>query len=77
MMKMNLDDQKITGVGSIHITDSLELPLLKIVIKRNSNTVVPESSNSIDVYVDKNTSTNPSADRKHFVFDQKNIFQNH
>ncbi len=66
---MNLDDQKITGVGSIHITDSLELPLLKIAIKRNSNTVVPESSNSIDVYVDKNTSTNPSADRKHFVFD--------
>lgn len=66
---MNLDDQKITGLGSIHITDSLELPLLKIVIKRNSNTVVPESSNSIDVYVDKNTSTNPSADRKHFVFD--------
>lgn len=65
---MNLEEQKITGVNQVYVSDSLAAPLLKAKITNLANTVIP-SGNELIVYVDKQNSANPTAERKQFVFD--------
>ena len=71
---MNLDDQKLTGVGELVINDSLDAPLLELQVKRNSATVVP-TSNDLIVYVDKENSTTPSENRREYIFNLSNVLQ--
>lgn len=65
---MNLENQTVTGTNQIYISDSLEAPLLKAKITNLANTIIP-SSNELIVYVDKQPYTNPTSERKQFVFE--------
>lgn len=65
---MNLEDQKKTGTNQINVSDSLEAPLLNIKVKRTSSTTIP-SSNDLIVYVDTSPKSNPTSNRKQFVFE--------
>ena len=56
------------GTNEVHLTDSLNASLLEVKIKLTKDTVVPET-NDLFIYVDKNPATNPSADRKQYLFD--------
>lgn len=71
---MNLDDQKLTGVGELVISDSLNAPLLELQVKRNSTTVVP-TSNDLIVYVDTQNSTTPTENRRKYIFNLSNALQ--
>ncbi len=71
---MNLDDQKLTGVGELVISDSLNAPLLELQVKRNSTTVVP-TSNDLIVYVDTQNSTTPTENRREYIFNLSNALQ--
>lgn len=71
---MNLDDQKLTGVGELVINDSLNAPLLNLKITRTDTTVIPESNNLI-VYVDKVPSLTPSSERKEYVFSLSSVLE--
>ena len=64
---MNLTDLKISGVNEISLTDSLNAALLGIKIKMGAQSVAPESDDLI-IYVDKQSSVNPSDERKQYVF---------
>ena len=68
MKLMNLENQKMLGTNEVHLTDSLNASLLEVKIKLTKDTVVPET-NDLFIYVDKNPATNPSADRKQYLFD--------
>ena len=63
---MNLNDLKISGINMINVSDSLKAPLIRISIKRNSETVIP-IVNDLIVYVD--TSSTPTSERKTFIFE--------
>ena len=71
---MNLDDQKLTGVGELVISDSLNAPLLELQVKRNSTTVAP-ASNDLIVYVDTQNSTTPTENRRKYIFNLSNALQ--
>ena len=71
---MNLDDQKLTGVGELVISDSLNAPLLELQVKRNSTTVAPPS-NDLIVYVDTQNSTTPTENRREYIFNLSNTLQ--
>lgn len=68
---MNLTDQILSGVGQIHITDSLGAPLSEIKISKGQDTITP-NTNELIVYVDKNPMDNPTSERKQFVFELSN-----
>ena len=68
VIRMNLEDQKKTGTNQINVSDSLEAPLLNIKVKRTSSTTIP-SSNDLIVYVDTSPKSNPTSNRKQFVFE--------
>lgn len=44
---MNLENMKVNGVGSITITDSLELALFYLKVKCDNNTILPDSNDLI------------------------------
>jgi len=66
--KMNLDEQKVIATNQVIVTDSLEAPLLSLRIKRTTSTTMPAVNNLI-VYVDTQPKTNPTSNRKQFVFE--------
>lgn len=65
---MDLTEQKLSGINEIHLTDSLNAALLEIKLKRLESTVAP-NSNELVIYVDKQPSTNPSENRKQYLFE--------
>lgn len=65
---MNLDNLKLSGVGEIHLTDSLNASLLKLNVKLNSSSVAP-NSNDLFIYVDKADMNNQTDERKQYLFD--------
>lgn len=65
---MNLDNLKLSGVGEIHLTDSLNAALLKLNVKLNSSSVAP-NSNDLFIYVDKADMNNQTDERKQYLFD--------
>lgn len=68
---MNLDNLKLSGVGEIHLTDSLNASLLKLNVKLNSSSVAP-NSNDLFIYVDKADMNNQTDERKEYLFDLSN-----
>lgn len=71
---MNLNEQKLSGVNQIHIVDSLNASLLKLRINLNSDSIIPDS-NDLIIYVDKKEKTEPTAERKKYVFNLKHPLQ--
>lgn len=71
---MNLEEQKVIGTNQVYISDSLEAPLLKTKITSLANTNIP-SGNELIVYVDKESSTTPTDERKQFVFELSSPLQ--
>ena len=65
---MNLEDSKVSGVNEITVSDSLDAPLLKIKVKMNGTTVIPED-NELIINIDKNSSSNPSDELRQYVYD--------
>ncbi len=63
---MNLETQKVTSINQVHVTDALNAPVLGIKIKRNSQTQTVISD--LKIYVDKQDKTNPSSERREYVF---------
>lgn len=49
---MNFTNEKVTGINSITVSDSLKCPLLKFSLSCNANTVLPDT-NEIIIYIDR------------------------
>lgn len=64
---MDLTDQIVSGTNEISLQDSLDAALLEIKVKMVTSTVAP-SGNDMIIYVDKSSSSNPTTDRKQYVF---------
>lgn len=71
---MNLNDQKLSGIDTVHIIDAFNASLLKLKITLNENTVIP-SSNDLYIYVDKNNRENPTEERKTYLFSLESPMQ--
>ena len=65
---MNLIEQTISNTNEVNVYDSLNSALMELKIKRNATTVVP-NTNDLYVYVDKADSTNPTEDKKTYLFE--------
>ena len=63
---MNLEEQTVSGVNQIHLTDALNAALFKLKVSRNSMTTTMPAN--ITIYVDKQERTNPSSERREYVF---------
>ena len=72
---MNLDNLKLTGVDEIHITDSLNSALLGLKITVDDNTIIPDS-NELYIYVDKASKSNPTENKKTYVYNLLNSLKN-
>ena len=66
---MNLTEQTVTGNSSVTVNDSLNAALLEIHMKPSTNDANYPDDQEIYIYVDKNPSSNPSNERKQYVFD--------
>lgn len=66
---MNLTEQTINGNSILNIEDSLNAALLEFHMKPSTNDENYPDNQEIYVYVDKNPSSNPSSERKQYVFD--------
>lgn len=64
---MNLTDQKVSGTNEVSLQDSLNAAALGIKIKMGATTTAP-SENDLIIYVDKQSSSNPSNERKQYIF---------
>ena len=63
---MNLTEQRISGNNQVHLTDALNAALLELKVSRNSYTqAMPDN---ITIYVDKQNRTNPSSERREYIF---------
>ena len=62
---MNIDEMKKTAINMVNINDSIKAPLLKLNIKVNNNTTIPDN-NELIVYVDKEST--PTTERKTYTF---------
>lgn len=71
---MNLENQTVSGVDQVSIIDSLEAPILKIMVEANNNTTIPNNTDLI-IYVDKNDKNNPSNEKKQYVFNLSNTLK--
>lgn len=64
---MDLTNQKVSGINEINLQDSLNAAVLEMKIKVGEDTVAPEGDDLI-IYVDKESYSNPTSDRKQYVF---------
>ncbi|MBQ6282304.1 MAG: hypothetical protein IJK66_02055 [Bacilli bacterium] len=71
---MNLTDQTVTGQNEIIIQNALSASLFRLNLKMKSNTVAP-NTNDLIVYVDKAASSNPTSERKQYVFNLDDILR--
>jgi len=66
---MNLEEQVVTGVNQLHITDALNSALLELSAQRNSMTsTMPDN---VIIYVDKQDRNNPTEERREYIFPLK------
>lgn len=69
---MNLENLKISGVGTVNINDSLNAPIIRLKLTKTADTVVPNNGNLI-IYVDKSETS--TEERKTYIFNNTdNIF---
>lgn len=61
---MNLTEQKTNGINQIHLTDSLNASLMKLVVKN----LDISGSNDLIIYVDREALGNETTERKQYVF---------
>lgn len=71
---MDLTNQKVTGLNSVSVQDSLNAALLEIKITAGASVVAPQD-NDLIVYVDNQPQSNPSADRKQYVFNLDSVLR--
>lgn len=64
---MDLTDQTVSNTNEICIQDSLNASLMKLKVKMGATSVAP-NSNDLIVYVDKQSSSSPTTERKQYVF---------
>ena len=64
---MNLEDQRLSGVNEIHLTDSLNAALLGLKVINTSETNIPEDGD-LFIYVDKLSGSTPTDERKTYLF---------
>lgn len=65
---MNLNEQKNSGINEVHISDSLQGPLLRLVVKADDNTTTPISEKLI-IGVDKVSNGMMSGERRTYSFE--------
>lgn len=71
---MNLENQTVTGSNQVTINDSLNAALMELTLKLNA-TSVAANNNELIIYVDKQPQSNPSDERKEYVFDLNSILR--
>lgn len=64
---MNLEDQKLSGVNQVYITDSLETPLLRVKVSITEETLLPENDELV-INIDKSDKTNPTEEIRKYVY---------
>lgn len=64
---MNLTEQTINEINEINLQDALNASLLKLKVTVNESTVAP-SSNDLIIYVDTESSSTPTSNRKEYIF---------
>ena len=64
---MNIENDYVTGIDEVTLSNSLNASLIYLKLKVDANTVIPTDNNLI-IYVDKNSKTNPSQDKKTYIF---------
>lgn len=64
---MDLTDQTVSSTNEICIQDSLNASLMKLKVKMGATSVAPDS-NDLIIYVDKQSSSSPTTERKQYVF---------
>lgn len=72
--KMNLTDDKVMGVQELVLNDALESACLYLKISLNDNTIIP-TENDLIIYIDKASYSNPTEDRKQYIFELQNSLQ--
>ena len=68
---MNIENDYVTGIDEVTFNNSLNAPLIYLKLSVGSNTIISEDNNLI-IYVDKTSKSNPSLDKKSFVFSLPN-----
>ena len=71
---MNLENQTVTGTNQVTVSDSLNAALMELTLKPTATSVAP-NTNELFIYVDKQPQSNPSNDRKQYLFDLKDILR--
>ena len=71
---MDLTNQKVSGTNSISLQDSLNAAALGLKIKAGANVVAPQDDDLI-VYVDTQPQSNPSNERKQYVFNLASVLK--
>lgn len=64
---MNIENDYVTGIDEVTLSNSLNASLIYLKLKVDADTVIPTDNNLI-IYVDKNSKTNPSQDKKTYIF---------
>ena len=71
---MDLTNQKVSGTNSVSLQDSLNAAALGLKIKAGANVVAPQD-NDLIVYVDTQPQSNPSNERKQYVFNLDTVLK--
>jgi len=71
---MNLQNQTVTGTDQVTVQDSLNAALLELLINLRANSVAPNTTDLI-IYVDNQPKTNPSSERKEYLFELSDILR--
>ncbi len=71
---MNLENQTVTGNNQVTVNDSLNAALMELTIKPTATSVAP-NSNELFIYVDKQPQSNPSNERKQYLFELEGILR--
>lgn len=71
---MNLENQTVTGNNQVTVSDSLNASLMELTIKPTATSVAP-NTNELFIYVDKQPQSNPSNERKQYLFDLEDILR--
>ena len=71
---MNLQNLTISSTSDLHVLDSLNVALLGFNVKKGANTTTP-NDNTLVVYVDKQPSSNPSNERRQYIFELDDVLK--
>lgn len=65
---MNLTEQTVSAVNEVNLTDSLNASLMRLKVTMGAESSAP-SSNDFFIYVDKESSSNPTEERRKYLFE--------